>query len=296
MHTYPETLKALLIVTGEKVASDVQWLVRRLRKQPDHSFDVVEYAMPGTAEPSIITRIERCVQRGVTELVVLPYAFRDHPEGLSALRATIEFLCTQYAEVGFSLAPDADNTDAIQALIRENSNNMGDLIRLNQISLHPAPSAGLDAVAGFVHARWSQTYASQLPPALVQRQDRAAWRDHLRESHQRGWVARLGERIIGYADRSLNNVDNLWIDPGYRGRGIGSRLLDRVCGDIQTKTFAYAQMGVEAADRMTSGFLQHRGWRRIGEETLQLAPDTAVQVLVFACELKRPSPIRTSIG
>ncbi len=184
----------------------------------------------------------------------------------------------------------------IEVLIMETDNNMGDIIRLNQICLHPAPSVGLDAVAAFVHTRWNHAYSGRLPQTILERQDLATWRENLHQSHQRGWVARLGERIIGYADRSLNNIDNLWVDPGYRGRHIGSRLLDRICADIQELSFNYAQIGVEASDRMTCGFLQHRHWRTIGDEMLQLTPETAVQVLVFARELKRPDTRRTSIA
>ncbi len=151
---------------------------------------------------------------------------------------------------------------------------MQNVVPIAPIETRRSAASDIDAVAAFIERCWKESYASLLPAETLRSRDRATWRTIVEDSIARGWVAEQGGRIVGYADRSLNNIDNLWVDNGYRRRGIARRLIRALCDDMRARDFANAQIGIESRNREGCRFLEHCGWTPIGDEALRVGAET----------------------
>ncbi|MGW8247895.1 MAG: sirohydrochlorin chelatase [Acidiferrobacterales bacterium] len=101
-------MKALLIVAHgsrrEASNQEVRELSRRLAEL-QNEFDFVDSAFLEIAEPSIPAGLERCIEQGAQEVVVLPHflaAGRHVIEDIPAELASIE---TRYPHVSFRITP-----------------------------------------------------------------------------------------------------------------------------------------------------------------------------------------------
>ncbi|HWJ11501.1 MAG TPA: GNAT family N-acetyltransferase [Nocardioides sp.] len=93
--------------------------------------------------------------------------------------------------------------------------------------LRPATAADAGAVAD-IHLR--ARAAAPMPPAV---HPDAEVRDWLASriggaSGDEVWVAETAGRVVGYARFTRTWLDDLYVDPGHAGRGVGSALLDLV--------------------------------------------------------------------
>lgn len=87
------------------------------------------------------------------------------------------------------------------------------------------------------------------------------------ERRGRGWVAKLGGRIVGFAiaDLERSNVWALFVDPEAAGRGIGRRLHDTMLDWMFAADADYVWLSTEAGTR-AEGFYRAAGWRYVGLE------------------------------
>jgi GNAT superfamily N-acetyltransferase len=87
-------------------------------------------------------------------------------------------------------------------------------------------------------------------------------------------VARDGARVVGYAlvaiarEPSHNwaadaggSVETLSVLPGYRGAGLGSRLMDRVREEVRTRGIGLLLLGVVAGNDGAERFYERQGFR-----------------------------------
>lgn len=74
------------------------------------------------------------------------------------------------------------------------------------------------------------------------------------------WVADDGTAIIALMLSSSDCVDDLWVAARFRGRGLGSRLLEIGEREIRERGFGYAKLRVVAGNTMAAEFYARRGW------------------------------------
>jgi GNAT superfamily N-acetyltransferase len=129
---------------------------------------------------------------------------------------------------------------------------------------------------------WRETYAGHLSPGQTGRPDVGHIPDLVGNPAQQGWVATLGERLVGYASVTANCVDQIWVSAGMRRRGIGSGLLARAIEGIRERGFAFAQAGCEDFNRPARQFLEAKGWRLIDTQTQPLGGGRSCNALVFS--------------
>ena len=105
------------------------------------------------------------------------------------------------------------------------------------------------------------------------------WREELTLTPEKleAWrvtVAEVGGRIVGFAalgpataDRSLAELEHLWVDPESMGLGVGRRLMAAVVEQLRTLDVA----GLEIlSDPNAVGFYERLGARREGSVTGEL--------------------------
>ncbi|WP_082574414.1 MULTISPECIES: GNAT family N-acetyltransferase [unclassified Nocardioides] len=91
-----------------------------------------------------------------------------------------------------------------------------------ELSLRPATEADADAVVA-VHL--ASRAAAAMPPGVHAEHEVRAWLG-ARVAEDEVWVAEADGRVVAYARLTPTWLDDLYVDPAYAGRGVGSALLD----------------------------------------------------------------------
>jgi GNAT superfamily N-acetyltransferase len=100
----------------------------------------------------------------------------------------------------------------------------GEAAEVSDLQLRPAVP---DDVPRLAEVQLAARDASPMPPGLHPLPE---VRDHIAElfGSSETWVAELDGRIVGYARFTRTWLDDLYVEPGAQGRGVGSALLDLV--------------------------------------------------------------------
>ena len=152
------------------------------------------------------------------------------------------------------------------------------------VSVRIAWADDAPAIAELQLRTWREVYAGVVPAEALPGPDQvepaaAAWRASLskpRDARNRVLVALERNRVVGLAitapasDPDCDPVADaelreLTVDPGERGRGHGSRVLQAAVDTMQADRFSRAVLWAMAADDPLRTFLTEAGW----------APDSA---------------------
>lgn len=82
-------------------------------------------------------------------------------------------------------------------------------------------------------------------------------------------VAEVERNLIGFAacEHADNHISDLWVDPAFEGRGIGSALLHALEARILDKGYNRVTIQVAAGNARALGLYQHLGYRVDWRET-----------------------------
>ena len=150
------------------------------------------------------------------------------------------------------------------------------------VSVRVAWADDADAIAALQVRAWQSSYDGLLPAAALEidpAQAAARWRTTLaqpKDARTRILVALERNRVVGFAittpatDPDCNPASDaelmeLTVDPGERGRGHGSRLVQAAVETMAADRFTRAVLWAVATDEALREFLTGAGW----------APDTA---------------------
>jgi len=166
---------------------------------------------------------------------------------------------------------------------------MSNVIPLPRLGFRRATRDDLATVAALVHAVWHETYGRTLPRPVVAARTPEHIAEEVAMRIDRGWLALLGTRLVGYCATSANCVEDLWVVRRYRRRGIGSALLERALGDLRERGYQGAQVGCENFNAPARHFFERHGWQTIGAEPQYYAAGRVVSALVYARALQAPA-------
>jgi GNAT superfamily N-acetyltransferase len=95
------------------------------------------------------------------------------------------------------------------------------------------------------------------------------------EDWSKAWVALDGNTIVGTVLTHEDWIDDLWVLQGFRGRGIGKRLLLRGEGEILERGFDVLRLRMVKANKRALAFYARSGWKTVREfphETFSFIP------------------------
>jgi GNAT superfamily N-acetyltransferase len=148
------------------------------------------------------------------------------------------------------------------------------------VSVRVAWADDAAAIARVQLQAWPQMYAGLVPAEAIpsgpeaEQAAAAAWQESLQkpgDARNRVLVALERNRVVGFAisgpagdpDRdpiSDAELSELIVDPGERGKGHGSRLLQAVADTMTADRFSHAVTWVMAGDDALLAFLTSAGW------------------------------------
>lgn len=163
---------------------------------------------------------------------------------------------------------------------------MSNVIPIPRLVVRRGVSDDREAVVTLVEAVWHDTYHNHLPPKWLQQRDRQFFADLAGDPAEQGWVAELGERVVGYGRVAANCIDQLWVSAAARRRGVASALLGPMLASIRERGFGFAQAGCEDFNTPARRFLEAKGWELIHAEPQQLGAGRACDALVHAIKLR----------
>jgi GNAT superfamily N-acetyltransferase len=145
--------------------------------------------------------------------------------------------------------------------------------------VRPAVAEDARAIAAVHVATWRDAYAGLLPDEILAGLDvdeRAeTWRGRLADPPDGGFVfvAELGGEVRGFVSGGPSRdsgaggeVYAIYVDPGWQGRGAGSRLLQAAAECLAGAGFTEARLWVFADNHPARGFYESQGWRPDGTE------------------------------
>ncbi|MCB1774409.1 MAG: GNAT family N-acetyltransferase [Gammaproteobacteria bacterium] len=159
------------------------------------------------------------------------------------------------------------------------------VVALPRVRVEPLDQEDLDMAAVFLLKVWRDTYRRTLPRRIVEERSTGYFRDYLKKRASTCRLAWLGDRLVGLATTQQNCVDDLWVAPRFRRRGIGTALLEAATGGLRERGYQYAQAGCEDFNDSAMAFFDRAGWDCIGGDSITLTPGYRVNAMVFSRRL-----------
>lgn len=162
---------------------------------------------------------------------------------------------------------------------------MASIIELPQLTVRQGGPEDVVAATQLVYRVWHDTYDPHLPSPMCAMKSEGSFRAHIAKRIRKAWLAFYGDELVGYCCAVTNCIDDIWVDPRYRRRGIGSRLLEQATAGIREKGYQNVQVGCEDFNEGARAFFQHHHWQVIGSASERLAPGHVVEAMVYSCRV-----------
>jgi ribosomal protein S18 acetylase RimI-like enzyme len=102
---------------------------------------------------------------------------------------------------------------------------MGEPDTASDLALRPATAADVPAIARIWRQGWADGHQGHVPDALVAERTPASFDRRATERTGHSWVAERGGVVAGFVVVVDDEVEQLYVDRRWRGRGVAERLL-----------------------------------------------------------------------
>ncbi len=164
---------------------------------------------------------------------------------------------------------------------------MNRVINFPTLSYSRPAEDDIETIAEMINSIWHETYDEHLPARLCHERTVQVFRKQVRAQLNNATVACLGDKLVGYADHISNCVDNIWVKPNYRRRGIGSGLISQQLQQMREKDMQSAQAGCEVFNKPAKAFYTQLGWNVLDESVENIEHDLQVGIIVFGKPLRQ---------
>jgi EmrB/QacA subfamily drug resistance transporter len=142
------------------------------------------------------------------------------------------------------------------------------------VAVRPATAADVPAIARIWREGWVDGHQGHVPTALVAERTPASFDERARERVGQTWVADSGGVVTGFVVVVDDEVEQLYVDRSWRGRGVAERLLrhaEAVIGQGGRRT---AWLAVVAGNTRARRLYARLGWQDRGPFTYQAQTTT----------------------
>lgn len=132
------------------------------------------------------------------------------------------------------------------------------------VRLRSATVADLPAITRIWHQGWADGHEGQVPDALTAQRTPASFDQGARERISRTWVAETDAAVAGFVVVVDAEVEQLYVDRSWRGRGVAQRLLRHAEAVIGQRGRRTAWLAVVAGNTRARSFYAKSGWQDRG--------------------------------
>ncbi len=129
--------------------------------------------------------------------------------------------------------------------------------------LRPATASDVEAIAALWHAGWQEAHRGHVPEALARERGLDDLRRRVAEDLDRIHVAPGDDGVAGFVTVHDDEVEQLYVAPEARGRGVADRLLDHA-EHVVAEHHDRAWLAVVAANERARACYARRGWADAG--------------------------------
>jgi ribosomal protein S18 acetylase RimI-like enzyme len=130
--------------------------------------------------------------------------------------------------------------------------------------VEPATAADAPRVAAIWLAGWHEAHDGRVPEALVVARTAASFHERAAALVDRTTVARVDGTVAGFTMVHGDEVEQVYVDPAYRGSGVADRLLDAAEAQVAAAGHRTGWLAVVAGNARARSFYEKRGWRDDG--------------------------------
>ncbi len=134
--------------------------------------------------------------------------------------------------------------------------------------LRPATAADVETLAEIFHRGWHDAHVGQVPDGLTQRRTLAAFRDRVARrvsDTDDTTVAEVDGVLGGFVMVNDDEVEQVFVDRDFRGRGLAAILLDEAERQVAAGGHQQAWLAVVVGNARARAFYERQRWVDDGE-------------------------------
>ena len=142
------------------------------------------------------------------------------------------------------------------------------------VAIRPATAADATAIARIWREGWADGHEGHVPAALAAERTPASFNRRTMERISCTWVAETVGAVAGFVVVVDDEVEQIYVDRDWRGRGVAQRLLHHGEAVIGQGGWCTAWLAVVAGNTRARRFYARSGWRDHGPFTYRAQTGT----------------------
>jgi GNAT superfamily N-acetyltransferase len=131
------------------------------------------------------------------------------------------------------------------------------------LSLRPATSDDVEAIATLWHLAWRDGHLGHVPDALLPHRGPIHFRERVPPRIPTTTVATLASSVVGFVTVHEDEAEQVYVAANARGGGVANALL-RHAEQVIAERFETAWLAVVAGNARARRFYERNGWRDAG--------------------------------
>jgi ribosomal protein S18 acetylase RimI-like enzyme len=137
------------------------------------------------------------------------------------------------------------------------------------VAIRPATAADATAIARIWREGWADGHEGHVPAALVVERTPVSFDRRTVERISCTWIAEAAGAVAGFVMVVDDEVEQIYVDRGWRGRGVAQRLLHHAEAVIGQGGRRTAWLAVVAGNTRARRFYARSSWHDLGPFTYQ---------------------------
>lgn len=155
---------------------------------------------------------------------------------------------------------------------------------MSDIEIRPARLADVPEIRRVARRGWIEAYDEFLSKTIIEA-ELSTWytpdavETAIKDEEYPYFVAVDDETVVGYskavAETPIADLSTLYVSPDCWGAGVGTRLLDTVTDELESRGATALELTVFAENDGAIGFYESRGFERVGKQISELEAGSA---------------------